>query len=116
MQFVDRALARRLRWWLLAVPGGCGMATAKGIAFAAQRPLWAVSSLAALAAARYGGAALWVLSAGLLALAVDNVGGSRARFVGLGVEQLARSQNEVGAHTLLLSASAGTIRAATPAG
>ena len=31
-----------------------GMATAKGIAFAAQKPLWAVSSLAALAAERTG--------------------------------------------------------------
>jgi ADP-ribosylglycohydrolase len=26
-----RALAVRLRWWLLALPGGCGMATAKGL-------------------------------------------------------------------------------------
>lgn len=25
------ALARRLRWWLLALPGGCGLATAKGL-------------------------------------------------------------------------------------
>jgi ADP-ribosylglycohydrolase len=26
-----RALARRLRWWLIALPGGCGMATGKGL-------------------------------------------------------------------------------------
>ena len=26
-----RALARRLRWWLLSLPGGCGMATARGL-------------------------------------------------------------------------------------
>jgi ADP-ribosyl-[dinitrogen reductase] hydrolase len=26
-----RALARRLRWWLIAVPGGCGKATGKGL-------------------------------------------------------------------------------------
>ena len=25
------ALARRLRWWLLSMPGGCGMATARGL-------------------------------------------------------------------------------------
>jgi ADP-ribosyl-[dinitrogen reductase] hydrolase len=25
------ALARRLRWWLIALPGGCGMATGKGL-------------------------------------------------------------------------------------
>jgi ADP-ribosyl-[dinitrogen reductase] hydrolase len=26
-----RALARRLRWWLVALPGGCGLATARGL-------------------------------------------------------------------------------------
>jgi ADP-ribosyl-[dinitrogen reductase] hydrolase len=26
-----RALARRLRWWLLSLPAGCGMATARGL-------------------------------------------------------------------------------------
>ena len=26
-----RALARRLRWWLVSLPGGCGLATARGL-------------------------------------------------------------------------------------
>lgn len=51
-----------------------GMATAKGIAFAADRPLWAVSSLAALAhdaAAELAGELLLVHADGVLCAALD---------------------------------------------
>jgi tRNA threonylcarbamoyladenosine biosynthesis protein TsaB len=50
-----------------------GMATAKGIAFAAHRPLWAVSSLAALAAdaAEELGAPLPVHAGGVICAALD---------------------------------------------
>ncbi len=41
--------------------------------------------LAALDAARYGGATLWVLASGGLAIAVDRVGGSKARYVGIAI-------------------------------
>ena len=41
--------------------------------------------LGALAAARYGGAALWLLASGSLGIAIDRVGGSKARFVGLAI-------------------------------
>jgi tRNA threonylcarbamoyladenosine biosynthesis protein TsaB len=51
-----------------------GMATAKGIAFAADRPLWAVSSLAALAhdaAAELAGELLLVHADGVICAALD---------------------------------------------
>jgi tRNA threonylcarbamoyladenosine biosynthesis protein TsaB len=51
-----------------------GMATAKGIAFAAERPLWAVSSLAALAhdaAAELAGELLLVSADGVICAALD---------------------------------------------